>query len=96
VVDGEVLRLLMKEGGRGACGCGCLWRRQSAGGELQRIQGGEVEIVEREAAGVELCERLGATSQRRRLPKNEGRQLASVAGVWAAPNIAGVWAAPNI
>lgn len=64
MVDGEVLRLLMKEGGRGACGCGCLWRRQSAGGELQRIQGGEVEIVEREAAGVELCERLGATSRK--------------------------------
>lgn len=85
MVDGEVLRLLMKEGGRGACGCGCLWRRQSAGGELQRIQGGEVEIVEREATGVELCERLDATSRRQGAL---GGNFGDFAGRWAGVRVA--------
>jgi hypothetical protein len=75
---GEVLRLPMQEGRRGACG-----RRQSAG----MVK--EVEVVEMEAAVVELTERLGATSCGRRLPK----KTAAVAGVWAARN---VWAAPKI
>jgi hypothetical protein len=68
----------MQEGRRGACG-----RRQSAG----MVK--EVEVVEMEAAVVELTERLGATSCGRRLPK----KTAAVAGVWAARN---VWAAPKI
>jgi hypothetical protein len=63
--------------------------RKGSGGELVK----EVDVVEREAAGVELTERLGATSCRRRLPK---KKTATIAGEWAAPNLAGVWAAPKI
>jgi hypothetical protein len=63
--------------------------RKGSGGE--RVK--EVDGVEREAAGVELTERLGATSCGRRLPK---KKTAVVAGEWAAPNLAGVWDAPKI
>ena len=49
---GEVLRLPMQEGRRGACG-----RRQSAG----MVK--EVEVVEMEAAVVELTERLGVRTE---------------------------------
>jgi hypothetical protein len=63
--------------------------RKGSGGELVK----EVDGVEREAAGVELTEWLGATSCERRLPK---KKTAVVAGEWAAPNLARVWAAPKI
>jgi hypothetical protein len=63
--------------------------RKGVGGELVK----EVEVVEREAAGVELTERLCVMSCERRLPK---KKTAAVARVWAARNLAGVWAAPKI